>query len=149
MAKKSDIIGMKELERSIKKMGRVPQTIATKAARAGANIALKAARKNAPVDSGNLKRGIVLKGERRVKIGKKMYDITMDPGKNDVFVKTSADGKRSYYPASQEYGFMTADGGYVPGYQYLRKSITENSREIENKIVEVAGKAIDKALNER
>lgn len=149
MARKSDIIGMKELERSIKKMGRVPQTIATKAARAGANIALKSARKNAPEDTGTLKKGIVLKGERRVKIGKKMYDVTIDASKNDVFVKTSEDGKRSYYPASQEYGFMTADGGYVPGYQYLRKSITENSREIENKIVDVASKAIDKALNER
>lgn len=149
MAKKSDIIGMKELERSIKKMGRVPQTIATKAARAGATIALKAARKNAPEDKGNLKGGVILKAERRVKIGKKMYDVMMDPSKNNIFVKTSEDGKRSYYPASQEYGFMTADGGYVPGYQYLRKSITENSREIENKIVDVASKAIDKALNER
>ena len=148
MAKKSDIIGMKELERSIKKLGRVPQTVATKAASAGARIALKAAKRNAPVESGALKGGIIMKGERRVKVGKKMYDIMMDPSKNDVFVKTSADGKRSYYPASQEYGFMTVDGGYVPGYQFLRKSITENSREIENKIVEVAGKAIDKALNE-
>lgn len=147
MAPKSGIVGMKELERSIKQLGRVPQTVATKSARAGATIALRAAKKNAPEDEGNLKRGIILKAERRVKIGKKMYDVMLDPGKNEHFVKVSADGKRSYYPASQEYGFMTADGGYVPGYQYLRKSITENAREIENKIVEVAGKAIDKALS--
>ena len=149
MARKSDIQGMKELEKAIKQMGKVPQKVATKAARAGASIALKAAKNNAPVDSGELKRGIILKGERRVKIGKKMYDVMMDPAKNDIFVKMSAEGKRSYYPASQEYGYMTADGGYVPGFRYLRKSITENSRAIESKIVEVAAKEIDKAMNAR
>ncbi|GJM84318.1 hypothetical protein HMSSN139_68140 [Paenibacillus sp. HMSSN-139] len=145
----NDIIGMKELERSFKRLGKVPQTVATKSAKAGATIALKAARDNAPVDTGQLKAGIILKGERRVKVGKKMYDVMIDPAKNDVFAKISKDGKRAYYPASQEYGFMTADGGYVPGYHYLRKSITENARAIESKIVEVAGKAIDKALNAR
>ena len=149
MARKSDIQGMKELEKAIKQMGKVPQKVGTKAARAGASIALKAAKNNAPVDSGELKRGIILKGERRVKIGKKMYDVMMDPAKNDIFVKMSAEGKRSYYPASQEYGYMTADGGYVPGFRYLRKSITENSRAIESKIVEVAAKEIDKAMNAR
>lgn len=149
MAPRSDIQGMKELEKAIKQMGKVPQKVATKAARAGASIALKAAKNNAPVDSGELKRGIILKGERRVKIGKKMYDVMMDPAKNDIFVKMSAEGKRSYYPASQEYGYMTADGGYVPGFRYLRKSITENSRAIESKIVEVAAKEIDKAMNAR
>lgn len=143
---KSDILGMKELERSIKKLGGVPQKIATKAAKAGANIAYKAAKNNAPIDKGDLKSGIIIKGERRVKLGKKMYDIMMDPSKNDKFVKVSKDGKRSYYPASQEYGFMTVDGGYVPGYRYLRRSITENAGAIERKIVEVAGKAIDDAL---
>lgn len=149
MAKKSEIVGMKELERSIKKLGRVPQTVATKAAVAGARIAWRVAKRNAPVEDGDLKGGIIMKGERRVKVGKKMYDIMMDPAKNDIFVKISKDGKRSYYPASQEYGFMTVDGGYVPGYQYMRKSIVENSHEIESKIVEVAGKAIDKVLSER
>ncbi|MGG3456052.1 HK97-gp10 family putative phage morphogenesis protein [Paenibacillus rhizolycopersici] len=146
---RNDIIGMKELERSFKQLGKVPQTVATKSAKAGATIALKAARDNAPVDTGQLKSGIILKGERRVKVGKKMYDVMIDPAKNDVFAKISKDGKRAYYPASQEYGFMTADGGYVPGYHYLRKSITENARAIESKIVEVAGKAVDKALNAR
>lgn len=140
------IEGLKELERAMNKLGKVPQTVATKSARAGASIALKAARSEAPVDTGALKGGIILKGERKVKPGKKVYDVMMDPKKNEVFVKMSKDGKRSYYPASQEYGFMTADGGYVPGYHFLRKSITENARSIESKIVEVAGKAIDKAL---
>jgi hypothetical protein len=146
---RNEIEGMRELERSIRRLGRVPQAIATKAARAGAVIAFRAAKNNAPVDTGNLKGGIILKGERRVKVGKKVYDIMMDPAKNNVFVKTSAEGKRSYYPASQEYGYMTADGGYIPGFQYLRKAITENARSIERKVVEAATKAVDKALSER
>lgn len=149
MARRSDIVGMKELEKAFKKLGKVPQTIATKSAKSGAQIAFKAAKQNAPVDEGNLKSGLIMKAERRVKVGKKVYDIMLDPAKNDLFVKTSAAGKRSYYPASQEYGYMTVDGGYVPGFRYLRKSMTENARAMENKMVEVASKAVDKALSAR
>lgn len=146
MAKGSKIEGMKELERSLKKLGKVPAAVVTPAARAGAQIALRAAKRNAPVDSGELRDGIIMKAERRVKAGKRMYDVMMDPAKNDIFVKTTVSGHRYYYPASQEYGFVTVDGGYVPGYHFLRRAITENARAIESKIVSVAGKAVDKAL---
>lgn len=146
MAKRSGIDGMAELERTFKQLGRVPQTVATKAARAGGTIALKAAKSNAPEDSGDLKRGIILKRERRTKPGKAVYDVEMNPAMNDVFVKVSKDGKRSYYPASQEYGFLTVDGGYVPGYRYLRRAITEHDTEIEAKILETTGKEVEKAL---
>jgi hypothetical protein len=143
---KSDIVGMKDLERSFKQLGKVPQAIATKSARAGANISLKAAKRNAPEDEGNLKRGIILKRERRTKNGKAVFDVMMSPHMNDQFVSVSKDGKRSYYPASQEYGFLTVDGGYVPGYRFLKKSITENSTAIERKILDTAGQAVEKAL---
>lgn len=146
MAKRSDIIGMKELERAFKQLGKVPQSVATKAAKAGATIARKAAKVNAPEESGDLKSGIILKRERRTKPGKAVYDVMMDPAMNDVFVKVSKDGKRSYYPASQEYGFLTVGGGYVPGYRFLRNSIVDNKSAIEHKVVEVAGKAVDKAM---
>ncbi|MFD1953735.1 HK97-gp10 family putative phage morphogenesis protein [Paenibacillus thailandensis] len=146
MAKKSTIEGMAELERAMKKLEKVPQRVVTKAARAGATIALKAARANAPEDTGELKKGIVLKGERRTKIGKKVYDVMMDPAKNDIFVKMTKDGTRYYYPASQEYGFMTVDGGYIPGYRFLRRALTDNVVKIERRVVEVASKEVDKAL---
>lgn len=149
MAKKFEIEGMKELERAMKKLGKVPQTVATQAARAGAAIPFKAAKQNAPVDEGNLKAGIIMKKERRVKLGKAVYDVMMDPAKNDIFVKTTADGTRYYYPASQEYGFMTVDGGYVPGYRFLRRAMTENVVRIEKRVVEVASKAVDKAWKAR
>jgi HK97 gp10 family phage protein len=147
---KSEIEGMKELQRAIKRLGKVPQKTVTKAARAGANIALKAARAKAPVDTGDLRKDIILKGERRTKAGKKVYDVMMDPQKNHLFVKMSADGKkRYYYPASQEYGFMTVDGGYIPGYRFLRKSIEDNAAEIEKKVVGTLSKEIDKELGKR
>src|SRR5690554_2689701 len=107
MAKRDEIIGMDEVERAFKRLGKVPQTVATKAARSGATISLKAARANAPNDTGTLRRGIILKKERRTVAGKAVFGVMMDPAMNDVFVGISKEGKRSYYPASQEYGFLT------------------------------------------
>lgn len=147
--RRTEIEGIRELERAFKKLGKVPQTVATKAAKAGARIAHKAAKRDAPEDTGNLKGAIIMKAERRVKIGKKVYDILIDSAKNDLFVKMSADGNRSYYPASQEYGWMTESGKYIPGYRFLKRAITENERAIERATVDVAGKEVDKALNAR
>lgn len=149
MSKKIKIDGMKELEKAIKELGNVPQTVATQAARAGGSVALKAAKANAPVDTGELRDGIIMKKERRTKLGKAVYDIMMDPAKNDLFVKTTANGTRYYYPASMEYGFMTVDGGYIPGYRFLRRSITDNVASIEQKTIEKAIKAIEKAMRAR
>ena len=101
MARRNEVKGMSELESAFKQLGKVPQTVATKSARAGATIALKAAKANAPQDEGNLKRGIIMKRERSKDKGKAVYDIMPDPAMNSVFVKISKDGKRSYYPASQ------------------------------------------------
>lgn len=162
MAKKSGIDGMADLERAFKRLGKVPQTTATKSARAGASIAHKAAKVNAPVDEGNLKQGIIMKRERRTKQGKAVYDVMMDPNKTELYRRETKSGTRRiggkkpdannrtkggyYYPASQEYGFLTVDGRYVPGYRFLRNSITENAAAIERKIVETAGKDVDKAM---
>lgn len=146
MAKRHKIEGMKELERMFRELEKVPQATVTKSARAGASIAYKSAKANAPVDTGNLKKGLILKQERRRKPGKAVYQVTFDPAMNDVFAKESKDGKRSYYPASQEYGFLTKDGGYIPGYRYLKRSITDNEIAIEQKIIETAKKDVEKAL---
>lgn len=142
---KSKIEGMKELEKAIKKLGDLPQKCVTKAARKGATVALKAARNKAPIDSGDLRKGIVLKGERLTVRGKKVYQVTFDRKMNDIFVKMSADGtKRYYYPASMEYGFITVDGGYVPGYRFMKESMESNARQIEKTTVDVLSKEIDK-----
>ena len=138
------IEGMKELERTIKELGKLPQKCVTPAAKKGNRIALLAARANAPWRYGDLSNGIIQKGERLRKRGKKVYQVTLDPAKNDIFVKTTKDGKRYYYPASMEYGFITRDGGYVPGYHYLRDALVDNKAEIERVTVDELAKRIDK-----
>lgn len=149
MARKDDIIGLRDLERSFRELGKVPQTVATQSARAGASVARRAAKANAPEDTGALKQAIIMKRERRSKRGKAVYDILIDPSKNDQFVKISKDGKRSYYPASQEYGFFTVDGRYIPGYGYLRRAVDDNRREIEHAALKRATVAIDKAMRKK
>jgi len=141
---KFEIEGMKELEQTIRKLGKLPQKCVTKAAKKGAQIALKAAKQKAPFLTGALEEGIILKAEKTKKKGKKVYQVTMNPAMNDVFVKTTKDGKRYYYPASQEYGFITKNGGYVPGFHYLRDSLVDNKERIEKTVVDVLAKEIDK-----
>jgi len=138
------IEGMKELERTIRELGKLPQKCVTPAAKKGARIALKAAKAKAPFLTGALEEGIILKGEKLRKRGKKVYQVTMNPAMNDVFVKTTKDGKRYYYPASMEYGFITRDGGYSPGFHYLRDSLVDNKERIEKTVVDVLAKEIDK-----
>lgn len=145
MARRGDIQGLRELERLMQRLGQVPQKVANKAARAGAAIPRKAAKANAPVDTGDLKKAVIMKAERKVKPGKKVYGIMIDPKKNDIFAKLSKRGKRSYYPASQEYGWTT-NGHYTPGYRYLRHAIENNDSKIEKTVIETAGKEIDKIL---
>ncbi|TFE30894.1 HK97 gp10 family phage protein [Cohnella luojiensis] len=140
---------MRELERAIRRLGQVPQRSVTKAARAGGSIALRAAKRNAPVDEGNLKKGLIMKAERRVTVGKKVYDIMPDPRMNDVFVKVSESGERSYYPASQEFGYLTESGHYIPGYRYMARAVEDNSRTIQRKIIDTATTDIDRAWRGR
>lgn len=77
---------------------------------------------NAPKRTGDLSRGIIASQapERSSDPGKIVYDIYFDAAMNDKFVKLTADGKRYYYPASQEYGFKKINGGRVPGRYYMR-----------------------------
>ena len=141
---KRKIEGWDELVRTMKKLEKLPKKHVTRSAKKGARIALSDAKANAPEEDGNLKKGIILKGERNKPKGKKVFQVTFDPAMNDVFVKTTKNGKRYYYPASQEYGYMTRDGGYVPGFHFLRNSIEDNSSRMERVMVDTMGKEIDK-----
>lgn len=139
------IDGMEELIKTIKRVGQLPQKTVTKAARNGMRIALNAAKSNAPQDSGNLRRGLVLKGERMRVKGKKVYQVTFTASLNSVFVKMYGNSKekRAYYPASQEFGY-TVRGKYTPGYAYLKKSIDSQKNAIENKIISTFTDEFDK-----
>ncbi len=136
--------GMKELEKSLRKLGKVPQKHVTASAKKGMNISLKDSRANAPYDTGMLKKGIVLKGERSRYKGKKVYRVVFDRAMNDVFQKKNKEGKvTGYYPVSQENGYFAKNGRYIPGYRFIRDSLTDNVSKIESTIVSEMKKKID------
>lgn len=64
-------------------------------------------RTNAPKKSGDLRRGIVPspRDEKSMYPGKIVRQVYFDAKMNDTFVKVTKNGKRYYYPASQEFGF--------------------------------------------
>lgn len=141
------IEGMKELKKSIDKLGKVPQKCVTPAAKKGMNIAFKSAKSNAPIETGALKKGIKLAGEKARVKGKKVYRIVFDRAMNDVFQKKNKKGKvTGYYPVSQEYGFFAKNGRYIPGFHFVQKGLNDNANAITKKIVDEMGKNIDKAL---
>lgn len=142
-----DIRGIRQLERDIRRLQRLPQTAVNRAAKAGANVAYRWAKKNAPIDQGNMRKGLILKAEKRTKMGKKMYFISYSKAMNDIFVKPYGENgaKRAYYPASQEWGF-TVMGHYTPGYRTLRKAIDENAGQIKQEVLKSVRKDVDKAL---
>lgn len=67
-------------------------------------------RTTAPKKSGDLISGIVPSPweENSKYPGKIVRQVYMDAGMNDTFVKMTKNGKRYYYPASQEFGFRIA-----------------------------------------
>ena len=67
-------------------------------------------RTRAPRKSGDLISGIVPSPweENSKYPGKIVRQVYMDAGMNDTFVKVAKNGKRYYYPASQEFGFKIA-----------------------------------------
>lgn len=144
-----EIEGMKELDKKLKKLGQVPQKAVTPSAKKGMNIALKDARANAPFETGDLTKGIIIKPERSRKKGKKVYRVVIDSAMNDVFQKLGKDGKVSgYYPVSMEYGFIQKDGQFNPGHKYMRNALTENKTAIEKTIVSEMTKRVDKIISE-
>lgn len=139
--------GMDKLQKKLKQLGDVPQKYVTQSSRKAMRIALKAAKQSAPEDTGELKRGIIMVGERSRVKGKKVYRIVFDRSKNDIFQKKDESGNViAYYPASQEYGFFTRNGKYIPGYHFLEKALTGNAKKIEKTIVDEMLKRIEKAM---
>ena len=138
------IEGMKELERSLKRLGKVPQKHVTSSSRKAMNIVLKESRAAAPVDTGALKKGMKLKGERSRTKAKKVYRVIFDDKYNHIFQKKNKEGKiTGYYPVSQEYGFFAKNGRYIPGYRFIHDSLADNTRKVEKKIVSEMKKKID------
>lgn len=147
MSLKFRIEGIKELQKSLDKLGKVPQKHVTSSAKKGMNVVLKDARANAPYDTGMLKKGIILAGERTNTKGKKVYRVVFDSSMNDVFQKKNGNGKiTGYYPVSQEYGFFAKNGRYIPGYRFIHDGLTGNVKAMEKTIVNTMKKKIDQEI---
>ena len=139
--------GMYKLLKDLEKLGKVPQKHVTAAARKGMSISLKDSKANAPYDTGMLKKGIKLAGEKSKTKGKKVYRVVFDSSMNDVFQKKNKEGKvTGYYPISQEYGYFTKSGRYIPGFRFVADSLTDNVSKIEKTIVDTMKKKIDQEI---
>lgn len=139
--------GIEQLKRDLKKLGKVPQKHVTSSARKSMGIVLKESKANAPYDTGALKKGIRLAGERSRVKGKKVYRLVFDRAMNDVFQKPNKDGKiTGYYPISQEYGFFAKNGRYIPGFRFISDSLNENTAKIKKTIVSEMKKKIDQEI---
>lgn len=141
------ITGLDNLIRIIGELEKVPQSVATKAAKSGAQMDLTATKQDAPVYDGWLKAALKLVGEKAKSPGKKVYEITFDRAYNSKLVKISNEGKRSYYPNSLEFGWKYKNGGSHYGLQYMKNTANEKASEVEQKIVDVAQSEIEKILS--
>jgi hypothetical protein len=156
--------GMDKLLKDLEKIGDVPQRHVTAAVKKGVKPVLKDAIANAPEDTGALKKGIIMVGERSYKSrGKKVYRLVFDRSMNHIFQKESAgntqfrmyhgytrsekdprwEKKISYYPISQEYGFFAKNGRYIPGFFFGHGALKNNTRTVETTIVSEMQKKID------
>jgi HK97 gp10 family phage protein len=151
MAKASfKITGMKELQKSLKELGKTPQKHVTAAARKGMNVVLSQAKAKAPQDTGMLKKGMKLVGERTKTKGKKIYQVVFNKDFNDVFQKKDKDGNIvAYYPVSQEYGYFTKNGRYIPGYRFIHGALENNAPKVQQVIVTTMKKKIDAEIAKR
>lgn len=147
MKTKFKIEGMDKLQKDLKKLGSTPQKHVTAAAKKGMNISLKSSKANAPYDTGMLKKGIILTGEKSKTKGKKVYRVVFDRSMNDVFQKKNAEGKvTGYYPVSQEYGFFARNGRYIPGFRFIHDSLVNNTQRISKTIIDTMKTKIDQEI---
>ena len=151
MSNEFEIEGFDELQRLIVAVGNVPQKVATKVSRQGANLILRNIKAKAPEGTTKLlKDALILVGEKNRPKGKKVYEITFDrrlsgDGENGLVKISKHTNKRGYYPASQEFGWDD-NGHYVPGLNYMKNATEESISNAQQKIVDSAKTELDKII---
>lgn len=147
---------MKALEAAITALGAVPSKCVNSAAAKAGTLVKRAVRQGTvPVDTGALKSGIIRKAEKSRVRGKKVYQVTMDRGMNDIFQKpiknpgeAGGTSKHAYYPSSQEFGYLTRSKGgglsYVPGYHFMRDGGDSVSAQANALMIETLTKNLEK-----
>lgn len=119
-------------------VSQVSETVMSPLVKASSEALADRIRANAPNRTGDLRRGIVVSpaAERSTDPAKIVRDVYIDASMNDKFVKTTKDGKRYYYPASQEYGFRKVTTGRVPGRYYMRDAAVEYAAEHRDRVAD-------------
>ena len=150
---KVEVVGIKDLEKAIEKVGQVPIKHARAAAIKGMGKPLSNTRKNAPKDTGALRRGIKIKGEfsRRVRYGKKIFSVIFDPKMNEIFqTRVPAKDKKGkivgYYPVSQEHGWES-QGGRIPGKFFMHGAYDEQQDTVLKTITNELMKRLEGEIN--
>lgn len=157
------ISGVRELETQLNAMGKnFPKAKVRQAANKGANLPLKQARKNAPKESGALKKGIIKVEEkawkRRKKLKKAVFQIYFDRAKNSIFQKPidpSVQGSRggqtkvphAYYPVSLEWGFHYDIGKRTKPQHFIKRAIESTQDETVKTVVDHMLDSINKIVN--
>jgi HK97 gp10 family phage protein len=133
----SDIIGLEEVKKLLKEVGKAPGRVITVATKKGANIALKQAKQKCPesIDGshgkppGTLRKSLKLKKEKR-KTGKSVYTIGAD--------------ETGWYSHFVDYGFTDKAGVKWEGNHFLRNSVDDNRSVIDKTILTELANEIDK-----
>lgn len=132
------------LEKDIMKMEKFPTRFLTAAVKKSAQPILLQVQMKAPIgETGNLIKSIVMIQEK-AKAGKRVMEITYDRAFNDRLVKMSLKGKRSYYPASQEYGWELNNGTKTKGKRFMRDSADANDSRFKDGVIKIMMGKIEK-----
>ena len=140
MGDKFDISGLKELQAAMNRLsGDMAGKIARQATAAAAGVVRKAAKANAPVDTGNLKAAIVMKRKRSTNLTEE-YNVAVRAGKKSDIKKakngTGALGKDGFYGRFVELGTVK-----MTPRPFLAPALSEN--------IEPATEAMKKRLRAR
>ena len=138
-----EIVGIRELENTIRKMGNVAIKHVRAAAIKGMKKPMPQARKDAPHDEGNLRRGIKLlplKGNRRTR---QLYRTYFDPKMNKIFQNEYG----GYYPVHQEYGWVAENGRIIPGQMFITNAYNDQEETVEKTITDELTKRLEGEIN--
>lgn len=127
------LVGDKRIDRMFAELPkRMQKKVVRQGVRAGGKVLLAAAKANAPVLSGRLRKSLKLRVSPRPR--KDAYRMRVTTGTREELGIPS--DEKSYYPAAVEYGHaIVKDGalvGTVPPNPFLRRAFDEKKEEAQN-----------------
>ena len=132
---KIKVFGADELKRAMDLFGNEMKQAVDEAIKDTAESIKDNAQSRAPVKTGALKRGIIVKKFRARKDTLAVYDIGMDPSMNEIFRGTikNPKGKRKdyYYPTVIEYGTP-----HTPAQPFLRPALKGHRTRAKKAVIE-------------